>query len=60
MTTATISEKGQVTIPKPLRDAFGITLDGPRRERLWERAVEQHEAFVGYSSASAESTNASI
>ena len=23
-TTTTISEKGQVTIPKPLRDAFGI------------------------------------
>jgi N-hydroxyarylamine O-acetyltransferase len=29
-----------------LRDEFGITLDGARLERLWRRAVEQHEAFV--------------
>ena len=35
-TTATISEKGQVTIPKELRDDFGIR-KGDRLEFLAER-----------------------
>ena len=32
--------------PEVLHDVFGITVGGERLERLWLRALEQHEAFL--------------
>ena len=36
-----------------LRDVFGITITGTRLDRLWMRAVAQHESFVARETASA-------
>ena len=32
-----------------LHDIFGITVGGERLQRLWSRALEQHEAFLARS-----------
>jgi N-hydroxyarylamine O-acetyltransferase len=35
--------------PELLHDIFGITVSGQRLQRLWLRALEQHEAFLARS-----------
>jgi N-hydroxyarylamine O-acetyltransferase len=35
--------------PEVLHDIFGITVGGERLQRLWLRALEQHETFLARS-----------
>jgi antitoxin PrlF len=44
---ATITEKGQTTVPKPVRDALGVKPGDRIRFRIDERGVSVHRAEDG-------------